>query len=144
MNKRRLKTLRNALEAYNERRKNLRFDLARWAMIDFKYAHEDPAKVVKAAMEGKNYCGTTACACGVAAAIPSFRRAGLRLVRNSEFGDLVLAYLGEQDGEAAMAFFDINRDTMMDLFWPSEYPIQDRRRPLAVVKKIDELLGSAS
>lgn len=59
-----------------------------------------------------NLCGTSACALGWAATIPSFRRDGLRLTPTG-------VYFGNEwceGAEAAVVFFDITDDMAYDLF----------------------------
>lgn len=61
-----------------------------------------------------NRCGTTACAAGWATTIPSFRRAGLRLVWGGHYGEV---FLGELDSAIALeTFFHIGHDEAYELF----------------------------
>lgn len=72
----------------------------------------------------KKHCGTVACAMGWATAIPSFRRAGLRLY---ETGSIVLKN-SRCDGvfwcdsfDTAELFFELGSDESRFLFGGSEY-----------------------
>src|SRR5690348_14932373 len=93
MNKQRLKTLRDALIKYAGDTGNLRFDLREWTFIPDEYDGEDGTVVVRGAMRSRNYCGTTACAIGLAASLPEFNRAGFSIgqygnIRSPMFRDL--------------------------------------------------------
>jgi len=68
---------------------------------------------------GKPACGTVACACGWATTIPSFRKAGFRLV-GTEFRP-ELEYKGSYQFYAAAKFFDISVVDAEYLFHPASY-----------------------
>jgi len=60
-------------------------------------------------------CGTAACAAGWGCTIPSFRKAGLKLVYDGTFvGNIVFG--GFEAGNALVEFFDIHEDLMSELF----------------------------
>lgn len=90
-------------------------------------------------------CGTTACAVGHAASIPSFQRAGLKLVsyRMKVSGDGYKAfcpiYKGDYGYLGVANFFGIGVDEAHSLFDPDEYPI-DRRDVRTVAKRIREFV----
>src|SRR5690242_9806699 len=65
-------------------------------------------------------CGTTACACGHACSIRSFRRAGLHLIP-AGWGDFVLRYRGFRSFDAAAEFFELSEHEAEFLFSPSRY-----------------------
>lgn len=68
---------------------------------------------------GKPACGTVACACGWATTIPSFRKAGFRLVGTEFRPDL--EYKGSYQFYAAAKFFDITTIEAEYLFHPCSY-----------------------
>jgi hypothetical protein len=138
----RLKKLRKALVAYNKNRKNLGFNLTTWAAMDFIYESEDPTKVVQAARDGKNYCGTTACACGIATTVPEFRRAGLKIIRTDCGAEL--SYRGKREFDAAESFFGLSDLEAEHLFYAYSYPESQRKSPMAVVRRIDKMLKGAT
>lgn len=143
MNKKRLTILRAALIGHATNPGNLRFDLRDWATVHRKY--EGATNAVREAALGHNYCGTTACAMGLAASIPSFQRDGLELYGcGSAFG-IQLADPGAMFGvhygfEAAAHFFAICKDDALELFSPEKYAPAERKNPLAVADKITALL----
>lgn len=61
-------------------------------------------------------CGTAACAAGWAASIPSFRRAGFGLERNSYSVYSVPVFQGRASMEAVRAFFSLTRSAAEYLF----------------------------
>jgi hypothetical protein len=88
-------------------------------------------------------CGTTACACGHACSIPSFRRAGLSIdMRGKEFTGIALQLKDErlEDFVAVEAFFGLNREESLTLFHPGKYDDKDVKKPRLVAKRIRELV----
>jgi hypothetical protein len=76
-------------------------------------------KIVASDVEnGRLACGSSACACGWASIIPSFRRAGYRL---SEDGAVSL-YAGHLGWDAVAAFFDISPDDADDTLFGQHFP----------------------
>ena len=72
-------------------------------------------------------CGAVACAFGHACSIPSFRKAGLRLLRlHEDSSHFVPAYMGLTGTEAAELFFGIDSESAHYLFDPLYY----KRRPI--------------
>lgn len=70
-------------------------------------------------------CGTVGCALGWATTIPSFKRAGLKLIPGVNFNrlqPLFPAYSGLIAVEAASAFFDIPQSDARDIFIEGEQP----------------------
>lgn len=140
MNVKRLTILRDALIAYAKDQGNLQFNLGTWTDIPAEYHDHDPNRVLKRARAGANYCGTAACACGLATTIPSFRRAGLRLDR---YGDIYNELTGRESLYAVQKFFDITNEDAAELFLGSRYEPEARDNPLAVADKITALLHTA-
>lgn len=141
MNVRRLKMLHRALIRYAQAPGNLGFDLAYWAGSS-EYNQDlmvSPTKVIAAALRGDNYCGTTACACGLAASLPAFQEEGLSMVPSSLFQGVQLAYGAERGFNAAAAFFDIPIYDAEDLFSSLAYLHHDNNA-LAVADRIHALL----
>lgn len=144
MNKRRLTILRDALIDYAKNPGNLEFDLHGWAAVPEKYWINkgiwdfdfDFDAAIQRARRGKNFCGSTACALGLATTIPSFRRAGLKDPTCPQFG-LELGFA------AGMLFFEISYMDAEELFSPTTYRWEDRKNPLAVAEKITSLLETA-
>jgi hypothetical protein len=95
-----------------------RFDMKRWA------------------------CGTTACAMGHACTIPSFRRAGLRLVEDFGWGTITMSTIafGKILGmQAAAELFDISYLTANRLFHAGNYP-KPNPTPAEVAERIERLV----
>ena len=136
MNTKRLTILRDALIDFAGNPENLKFDIAEW----FRCPQEkvDPTKAVRGAMRGENYCGTAACALGIAATIPAFRAAGLRF---DPCG--YPAFRGELTFEAAASFFKIDIDDSYEIFGGTHYDTGEWNNPLAVADKITALLMTA-
>ena len=65
-------------------------------------------------------CNTAACACGWAARIPEFQKAGFRMAR-SVWWTLVPAFLNYIDWEAVDAFFELDGDDSYRLFSATRY-----------------------
>ena len=98
-----------------------------------------------------NACGTVGCAMGWATTIPSFRKAGLRLFR-------ITNYLGQpssachvalvdkktghisSDFSAAADFFGISISESEKLFSPDHYKENQRKNPKFVSKRITNFL----
>lgn len=69
-----------------------------------------------------NRCGTSACACGLAAMDPEFQKQGLKLVPYDGGGQkLNLHYRGATDMCAASLFFGVSMDNAYNLFAPGAY-----------------------
>lgn len=87
-------------------------------------------------------CGTSACAMGHACTIPSFKRAGLRLVRleNAEGKEHFYPdFKGASDFGAAEEFFDIKYSVAEHLFSSFEY--RGRPSPATVAKRIESVIA---
>ncbi len=146
MNIKRLTILRDALIQYAKAPGNLKFDLDTWGSASSKYAYDNPIKVIRGAMRGENYCGTTACAMGLAVTIPAFREAGLRATPFGEEGLLGVSYHPPGSGfwgSPLKDVFGISAEDFDELFMPEKYHPQDRKNPLAVADKITALLETA-
>lgn len=81
-------------------------------------------------------CGTVACACGWAATIPEFRRAGLRINQTLVYGIYFITYKGMEDGLAAEEFFGLTYDEFSHLFTRKGYYIRNKVTPKRVAKRI--------
>jgi hypothetical protein len=129
MNKKRLRILAKFLRNVNRKH----FNLETWCTVNGGTIEDGAIKDLG--------CGTTACAVGWAASIPSFRRDGFRLIALPVFG-LARPTFDEHYDEAASAlFFDLNARENAYLFMPFNYGRSDQKRPLAVVKRIERLLA---
>lgn len=64
---------------------------------------------------GKPSCGTSACAAGWAASIPSFRKQGYKLAWYD--GNALPSYKGIADTEALTNFFHVSEAEAMELFY---------------------------
>lgn len=138
MQRKRLEILRAALIEHAKNPGNLKFNLVSWYKVPRKYEESDPFEAVTGARLGENFCGTSACAMGLAATIPEFKRAGLHL-EGGWCPDV--CYKDSGDGfEAAEKFFGLSMDDAAELFSPSGYVWSDRKNPLAVADKITALL----
>lgn len=74
----------------------------------------DPEKAIS--------CGTTACACGWATTIPSFRRRGFRMHIDKSDGTGIVEFEGEYGFAAAEKFFDLpNYELTAHFFSPDSY-----------------------
>lgn len=80
-------------------------------------------------------CGTTACAMGYACKMPSFNRAGLRLIHGTP------KYLIYEGFTAAAEFFGMSKDEAFGLFSPSYNPLGYKATPKGVAKQIRELVA---
>lgn len=90
-------------------------------------------------------CGTTACAMGWAATIPSFQALGLHLkvmFSNSKFG--VIAYDGTDHFQAAAKFMDLSSDDAEFLFNYKMYPDEVETTRLQVVNRLTDFLNFTS
>jgi hypothetical protein len=128
VNKKRLRILAKFLR--NVDRKH--FHLKSWCEIDGGTLQDGAIKTVG--------CGTTACAVGWAASIPSFRRDGFHLVRNI-FGGATPYFKGQGSHFAPIDFFGLSLSESHSLFMPDSYPTRDHKNPLAVAKRIERLLA---
>lgn len=93
------------------------------ASLKLKRGQFDMRKWAHEVVDGRPKCGTAACAAGWASAIPSFRRAGYRLIRNRNysigniFGQAFLPAIGRKRGDDALRhFFDISGQECIELF----------------------------
>jgi len=125
----RLLALADLLEKLPRRR----FEYARWVGTSWK-GKQDLS------------CGTTACALGWAATMPSLRRAGLRLMPSTEYADGfyhgVVALKGDRYAtnsspyEAAKEVFAIDYAEAYHLFNPSYNMLEESATPKQVAKHI--------
>lgn len=123
--KRRLLKLAEFLETAKIPRK--RFDMSTWA--------EAQGDSCVADVQLKD-CGTAACACGWATTIPSFRKAGFRLVYDPDSPDLPDLQFGEDKEFAAVeAFFNLEECDATSLFRAEAYE-EGRATPKRVAKRI--------
>lgn len=140
MNVKRLTILRDALIEHAKNPGNLEFNLNDWCHIPTKHLDAHPniefTTAVARAMRGENFCGTAACALGLATTIPAFRRAGLTDASCPTFGNDYGILAGE-------TFFDIYYEDAAELFYAESYRREDRKNPLAVADKITALLHCA-
>lgn len=140
----RLTRLADYLETINPKN----FDLSTWAEHNEIYDAEDELKPFKTVMREiqEGACGTTACACGHAAMIPEFRKAGLKLEFNEEdyrsVEDLAVDFIFRPPGsvnvysglDAAEMFFKLSDREAEYLFMPATYDENPTRK--VVVKRI--------
>lgn len=92
---------------------NKHFNMEAW----FRHMGEDHHGLKEGPVNRQHMhlCGTTACAMGWACMVPSFRKAGLRLVNDgTSVGEV--RYRGATDGDAAEDFFGIGAFAVDDLF----------------------------
>lgn len=145
MNKERLKILRDALIEHAKNPGNLKFDLNNWATVKAAYIGENFVDVVRRARLGENFCGTTACAMGVAASLPEFNLKGLGLRGSGSCAGVMFEVNGRDyfGFDAAEKFFGLNFDDADELFSPEKYVGRERKNPLAVADKITALLETA-
>lgn len=85
-------------------------------------------------------CGTTACACGWAATIPSFRKAGLKITEWFSGDTGTISFHGNTSSAAVCAFFGLTWPQASRLFWADQYPKNKRRSPRAVAARIRAML----
>lgn len=143
MNKKRLTILRDALIEHAKNPGNLKFDLSTWASLPVKYSTSDPTDAVCKARLGENFCGTSACAMGLAASLPEFNRAGLRLYQCVYSAGISYQNQTMDGFDAGSMFFDIGSNDAYEIFGPLKYLRKDRKNPLAVAEKITALLMTA-
>lgn len=143
MDRKRLTILRGVLERWATYRGNLQFDLGAWLELPDEYQNQDALKVLQKAISGDNYCGTTACACGVAASIPSFKRDGLTLVRLGTTGQVIPRYKSFGNYAAVQEFFGLTMQQTVWLFSPAEYALSLQKSPSAVAERILMLLTNS-
>lgn len=143
MNKKRLTILRDALIEYAKNPGNLKFDLSWWITIPGKHERSDTLEVLRGARAGKNYCGTAACAVGLAASLPEFNKEGLRPGGIGEACVVLAGVTNESSLDAAIVFFDLSRSDAGELFCPGSYDDRDITNPIAVAEKITALLHTA-
>lgn len=82
-------------------------------------------------------CGTTACALGWATAIPSFRRAGLRVYRPTTWADIDTNI---RNYKTAESFFGLTEQQSYDLFGHQASPLRKARTPKGWAKGASKLL----
>lgn len=90
-------------------------------------------------------CGTTACAMGHAASIPSFQEQGLRLERfHDRFNEKLgrITFNGKVDFDAAGAFMDLNSEETEWVFDPARYRNENETTRMEVVERLTSLLES--
>lgn len=122
----RLNTLADFLETEVPAKK---FSMSSWCFLD------DPSITIPQQVS-QIECGFAACAWGWATAVPEFFAAGVHL---DSYGDDVV-YNGQTGTNAAADFFDIDRDTAIYLFMPTEYPVKRGKPSLkAVAKRLREV-----
>lgn len=128
MNKKRLSILARYLKNVPRRK----FDMKYWVG---NADRSDPTKCLVSPE-----CGTTGCAMGHAATIPSFKRDGLRLKASWEHGKIFPHYRNNEGFGAAADFFDISFRDSCYLFDPDEY---DRYSPTPkhVAKRIEAFIA---
>lgn len=80
-------------------------------------------------------CDTTACAVGYACMMPSFKKAGLKLVGS------VPTYKGLDGFQAAAEFFGLTYADTSALFSPISNPLGYRATPKQVAKQIRRLVA---
>lgn len=99
-----------------------------------------PLHVIRGAASGRNYCGTAACACGLAMTIPALRREGLKSRPSSITQNPVPIYGDAASWDAIRTFFDIPMSDALELFSYNYYDASDYTNPIAVADKITALL----
>jgi hypothetical protein len=135
--KRRLLKLADKLDEVAEDNKLRRqFDLDSWKSDTYK----------------RGTCNSTACACGFAASIPSFKKQGLRVVEDGDYYDndtnkeviqYELKYAGYESLEAAEKFFYLEDWEDADyLFFPGCYPENKRKSAKYVANRIRSYVNS--
>ena len=92
----------------------------------------------------KNNCGTAACAIGWACTIPSFRKAGLRINPNSDYGEnyYTPVYKSYREFTAVNEFFGLEIQDSQHLFFDSSYPERFRTSPKTVADRIREFVSN--
>lgn len=115
---------------------NIKFDLSCWFDTEPEYLDHAPSHVAEQALAGNNYCGTAACAVGLACVLPELREEGLRFHNNSPTPKFErwLAW------DAVQMFFDLSAREADLLFGTTSYHPKHRTNPIAVADRIDELL----
>jgi hypothetical protein len=141
MKKDRLERLAKELRNFARRKKtNLKFDLGSWVDTTDDYRHEDPTVVARGALNADNYCGTTACACGLAALIPEFNKKGFKLQLDT-WGDLATITYKDWEGfAAAEEFFGLTDREAAFVFHPSYYDDLDPNDPKVVANRIMQMV----
>jgi len=90
---------------------NEKFDMGAWVQHDGE-DHEHPVGQIVDASKDLKHCGTSACALGWATAVPSFRKAGLKVWSNPHN----VTELNLENFDAAAAFFGLTQDQSFALF----------------------------
>lgn len=131
--------------AKNQDKKHFKFDLNVCAVT--KEKHTDAQTAIQKALGKDNFCGTSACAYGIAGSIPEFNRAGLTLKshdsnENSDDGNnfFDLHFRHITGHHAAEFFFGLDPKEAEWLFMPCYYRTKQLRDPLAVVARIKFVL----
>lgn len=117
---------------------NLDFNLHVWIETPDRYKGEVSKKeAATRALEGENFCGTSACAVGLACLLPEFQAEGLMFysypVYRTERGYF-------ENWEAVRKFFDLDEEDTERLFMASYYDTLHPTRE-QVADRIEELLA---
>lgn len=161
MNRKRLLLLKRRFKAFIQNPGNVELDMNSWFVNwNYRYWRADPNKVLREAIKGNNYCGTTCCLLGFATTIPSFQRQGLHLRTQRE-----AEALGREPGvptlkvpgdelrgnayDVGAHFFEISWQASRHLFDPAAYNRPNDRdslgiMPEAVLRHIDDVLEGRS
>src|SRR5260221_3731316 len=92
------------------------FDMKSWLANIGKDSEHGLRSTQQVGIRELSYCGTTACALGWACTIPSFKRAGVRLMHNRRAVVGMVRFKRMVDVKAAENFFDIPPGHGMHLF----------------------------
>ena len=136
--KQQLKTRINRLSVLAAHLKNVsnkKFNLGYWVGHEYNYERTSNVEIVKAVCD--HSCGTTACALGHAASIPSFRRAGLKYFVEYDGADIL--YKNSHNFVAGEHFFNISLEDSRYLFSPDEYN-NGRKGKSYVIRRIEALI----
>lgn len=119
------------------------FDMGTWHEHTGYHEHVKAGEPIK-----KNdllSCGTSACALGWAATVPSFQKAGLSTYMSAPFGSIRFAVKGEQLSpyDAASRFFDIDGEEAR-LFFSTKGPCYQAKTPQQWAKLAKRIVASKS
>lgn len=150
MHVQRLTELRDVLIDFAKKPGNVEFDLLNWITIPdehftkaVKRANGDRVAAhllaLELAYQGENFCGTAACAIGLACLVPSFQKQRFYW---GVWGPTYIADNGARynDFDAAAEFFNLSLEDTRELFRRYSYDGEESKNPLAVVDKIIALL----
>ncbi len=118
------------MENYNEyfREEEIEFNISNWFKGELRHG-----------------CGTAACALGAACLYPPFKRAGLKLRIEKEWGVPCPTFKGSVELNAGEIFFGITYEEAADLFFGSRYRTGwAGTRPHHVATKIRKLIKKYS